>query len=255
MCTTSSAWPPFARKADALFVLDAAQTAGAWAFSASGIGADVVCFTGHKACTGRRHRRAVRAPGPLISPRLWKAVRACTASTSDIRASCPRRSRPERPMPTAWRGLRRVLLACGARGGGCASAYRRVGDAFPGRRGRYRRCEGPRRRLRQRCGIVAVNVGDADSGEIADRLAQGWACASARRALRPAHAHGAGNAAAGCRAIQLRRHEFAAGLRRRLERVADIACRSVLRDAHVPNALRISKGPSCASSASPPKAR
>mgnify|MGYP002564907522 CR=1 FL=1 len=32
----------FARKADALFVLDAAQTAGAWAFSASGIGADVV---------------------------------------------------------------------------------------------------------------------------------------------------------------------------------------------------------------------
>lgn len=26
----------------------------------------------------------------------------------------------------------------------------------------------------QRCGIVAVNVGDADSGEIADRLAQGW---------------------------------------------------------------------------------
>ena len=26
----------------------------------------------------------------------------------------------------------------------------------------------------QRCGIVAANVGDADSGEIADRLAQGW---------------------------------------------------------------------------------
>ena len=26
----------------------------------------------------------------------------------------------------------------------------------------------------RRCGIVAVNVGDADSGEIADRLSQGW---------------------------------------------------------------------------------
>ena len=26
----------------------------------------------------------------------------------------------------------------------------------------------------RRCGIVAVNVGDADSSEIADRLAQGW---------------------------------------------------------------------------------
>ena len=42
----------FARKAGALFVLDAAQTAGAWAFSASGIGADVVCFTGHKSLYG-----------------------------------------------------------------------------------------------------------------------------------------------------------------------------------------------------------
>lgn len=36
----------------ALFILDAAQTAGAIPLSQQGIGADVVCFTGHKSLFG-----------------------------------------------------------------------------------------------------------------------------------------------------------------------------------------------------------
>lgn len=41
-----------AHDAGALFVLDAAQTAGAWPLNQAALGADVVCFTGHKSLYG-----------------------------------------------------------------------------------------------------------------------------------------------------------------------------------------------------------
>ena len=41
-----------AHEAGALFVLDAAQTAGVWPLNVVETGADVVCFTGHKSLYG-----------------------------------------------------------------------------------------------------------------------------------------------------------------------------------------------------------
>ena len=52
MSTTFEHMAASAHEAGALFVLDAAQTAGTWAFSAWGIGADVVCFTDIKSLYG-----------------------------------------------------------------------------------------------------------------------------------------------------------------------------------------------------------
>lgn len=47
-----------AHKHGALFILDAAQTAGALPLSQEELGADVVCFTGHKSLFGPQAREA-----------------------------------------------------------------------------------------------------------------------------------------------------------------------------------------------------
>ena len=164
-----------AHKAGALFILDAAQTAGAWAFSASGIGADVVCFTGHKSLYGPQGTGGLCVrPGidiaPLVEggsgvhsfderhPRFMpEALEAGTANAhglAGLAAGC------------------RWLGECGvadvqARTEGLVARFL---DGVADIRGMQVLGGGSGRR----CGIVAVNVGDADSGEIADRLSQGW---------------------------------------------------------------------------------
>ncbi len=73
-----------------------AQT-GALPLDMGALGADIVCFTGHKkACTGRRERAAWPMAEAWTCRRFWRAAPARTASTNGIRASCPRRWRPER---------------------------------------------------------------------------------------------------------------------------------------------------------------
>ena len=49
----------FAKNHGLLFLVDAAQTAGAMPMDVQALGIDVLCFTGHKALLARRHRRAV----------------------------------------------------------------------------------------------------------------------------------------------------------------------------------------------------
>lgn len=164
-----------AHKAGALFVLDAAQTAGAWAFSASGIGADVVCFTGHKSLYGPQGTGGLCVrPGLDITPLV--------EGGSGVHSFDERHPRF---MPEALEaGTDNAHGLAGLAAGCCWLAERGVADVQAYIEGLVTRfLEGVSDidgvkvlggGSGRRCGIVAVNVGDADSGEIADRLAQGW---------------------------------------------------------------------------------
>ena len=164
-----------AHRAGALFILDAAQTAGAWAFSASAIGADVVCFTGHKSLYGPQGTGGLCVrPGIDITPLV--------EGGSGVHSFDERHPRfmPEALEAGTANAHGLAGLAAGCRWlGECGVAD--VQAHIEGLVARFLDGVADIRGVRvlgggsgRRCGIVAVNVGDADSGEIADRLSQGW---------------------------------------------------------------------------------
>lgn len=162
-----------AHEAGALFVLDAAQTAGAWPLNVAEIGADVVCFTGHKSLYGPQGTGGlIVRPGleiePLIEggsgvhsfderhPRFMpEALEAGTANAhglAGLAAGCDWladqgvASVSERIAAMANRFANEISAVVGVRllGGGSG----------------------------QRCGIVALNIADVDSGVVSDALSQ-----------------------------------------------------------------------------------
>lgn len=65
----------FAHRHGLLFIVDAAQTAGAQPIDVQRLGIDALCFTGHKALLGPQgHRRSLRAPRPArcAAPCWWQ---------------------------------------------------------------------------------------------------------------------------------------------------------------------------------------
>ena len=83
-----------AHKHGALFILDTAQTAGALPLSQEELGADVVCFTGHKSlCLARRAREVLCAVPDLDIAPLMEGGREPIRSMSAIRGSCRKRLR------------------------------------------------------------------------------------------------------------------------------------------------------------------
>ena len=162
-----------AHDAGALFVLDAAQTAGCWPLSVSEVGADVVCFTGHKSLYGPQGtgglcvRSGLEVP-PLLEggsgvhsfderhPRFMpEALEAGTANAhglAGLAAGCKWLSE---------RGVANVQQHVSVLVESFLAGVREIPgvNILGGGSGR-------------RCGIVAVNVGDVDSGVVADALSQ-----------------------------------------------------------------------------------
>ena len=162
-----------AHDAGALFILDAAQTAGAMPLSVRECGADVVCFTGHKSLYGPQGTGGVAVrPGlevaPLVEggsgvhsfderhPRFMpEALEAGTANAhglAGLAAGC------------GWlcaRGLPEVQAHTGGLVDRFLAGVREIDGAkvLGGGSG-------------ARCGIVALNLGDVDSGLVADELSQ-----------------------------------------------------------------------------------
>lgn len=163
-----------AHKAGALFVLDAAQTAGALPLDMQTLGADVVCFTGHKSLFGPQGTGGLCVMEGVDVPPLLEGGSG-THSFDE---------RHPRFMPEALEAG--TLNAHGLAGLAAGLAYlERVGvdEVASQVNGLVERFEegalaipGVRVLGGQggiaRCGIVALNVGDVDSAVVADMLAQ-----------------------------------------------------------------------------------
>lgn len=166
-----------AHKAGALFVLDAAQTAGAWPLDMEELGADVVCFTGHKSLYGPQGTGglAVREGvdiAPLLEggsgvksfeerhPRIMpEALEAGTANAHGAAGLAAGVGYVLASGVPAIAAHAEALVRRFERGISEVSGVRRYGGhASAGR-----------------TGVVAFNIGDADSGEVAARLWQDFA--------------------------------------------------------------------------------
>ena len=171
-----------AHAAGALCVVDASQTAGAVPIDMSEMGLDVVCFTGHKALMGPQGTGGM-AVAEGVDVRPW------AEGGSGVHSF-------ERRHPLEWptRLEAGTLNAHGLAGLSAAVAYieKVGGPAAAGAREHARA-----RRLYEGVrgvpgvtvygawdvdaalcgGVVSLNVGDLDSGEVADALAQGWGIA------------------------------------------------------------------------------
>lgn len=171
-----------AHAAGALCVVDASQTAGAVPIDMSEMGLDVVCFTGHKALMGPQGTGGM-AVAEGVDVRPW------AEGGSGVHSF-------ERRHPLEWptRLEAGTLNAHGLAGLSAAVAYiEKVGG--PAAVGTHEHAMA--RRLYEGVrgvpgvtvygawdvdaalcgGVVSLNVGDLDSGEVADALAQGWGIA------------------------------------------------------------------------------
>ena len=163
-----------AHEAGALFVLDAAQTAGAIPVSMERIGADVLCFTGHKSLFGPQGTGGLMVRAGLEVPPLLEGGTGV-------------HSYDERQPTTMPESLEAgTLNAHGLAGLGAGVGYllREGVDALHARVAALtERFEEGVRDLPGvrvygghggvgRTGVVALNVGGLDSGLVADRLSQ-----------------------------------------------------------------------------------
>lgn len=162
-----------AHEAGAVFVLDAAQTAGCYPVDMGAIGADAVCFTGHKSLFGPQGTGGV-AVAEGIEPAPLLEGGSGTHSFDERHPSFM----PERLEAGTLNAHGLAGLAAGAayleeRGiDAVAAEVRALVERFEAR---VRAIDGVRvlgGGEGRRCGIVALNVGDVDSGVVADRLAR-----------------------------------------------------------------------------------
>ncbi|WP_417331914.1 aminotransferase class V-fold PLP-dependent enzyme, partial [Gordonibacter urolithinfaciens] len=161
-----------AHEAGALFVLDAAQTAGALPMDMGALGADVVCFTGHKSLYGPQGTGGLAVAEGVDVPPLLEGGSG-THSFDE---------RHPRFMPEALEAG--TVNAHGLAGLAAGVAYLErtgVGNVAARLRALTERFEAgaaavPGVRVLgghggiDRCGIVAVDVAGADSALVADRL-------------------------------------------------------------------------------------
>lgn len=160
-----------AHEQGSIFILDAAQTAGAWPVSFKQLRADIVCFTGHKGLYGPQG-----TGGLIVADGI--EVRPLLEGGSGVHSYDERHPRF---MPEALEaGTANAHGLCGLAAG--AKYISRLGvDAVQEKVATlaYTLAEGARRipgirvygcAQNERCGIVALNVGDLDSGAVSDAL-------------------------------------------------------------------------------------
>lgn len=176
------------RKAGALFIVDASQTAGIFPISMKEDLIDILCFTGHKGLMGPQGTGGLCVrKGIVLEPLLSGGSGIQTYS-----------KRHPLQMPTALEagtlnghgiaGLRAALLWIKSCGGVeairqhenmLAKAFYQKVKKIPGIRfyGDYRAYEGEESTM-GRAAMVTLNLGDEDSGEVSDWLAQEYQVAT-----------------------------------------------------------------------------
>lgn len=162
-----------AHEAGALFVLDAAQTAGAYPVDMAALGVDVLCFTGHKSLLGPQGTGGLCAAEGVEVPALLEGGSGSRSFDERHPSFMPDALEAGTLNAHGLAGLAAGLSYIEERGVARIAAEvsaltRRFED-------RVRAIEGVRvlgGGEGARCGIVALNVRDADSGAVADRLAQ-----------------------------------------------------------------------------------
>ena len=157
-------------------VLDAAQTAGAIPFDMAALGVDVLCFTGHKSLMGPQGTgglcvaegadvpplleggsgtHSFDARHPLVSPESLEAGTLNAHGLAGLAAGISYLLERGVEDVAAHEARLAERLRTGARAIPGVRLHGGGGDAG-------------------RCGIVALNVGEADSALVADRLASEW---------------------------------------------------------------------------------
>ena len=171
----------FAKKHGLLFLVDAAQTAGAMPMDVQALGIDVLCFTGHKALMGPQGTGGLAvAEGVDVAP--WAMGGTGVHSFDELQPlEWPTRLEAGTLNGHGIAGLSAGLDFIEAQGGveAIAARERSLAERFlagvreiPGI-ALYGAFDQP-----ARSAIVSLNVGDIDSAEISDALMQGWGIAT-----------------------------------------------------------------------------
>lgn len=165
-----------AHDAGALFVLDAAQTAGDWPLSFADLGVDVLCFTGHKALYGPQGTGGLVVREGVDIPPLLEG--GSGVHSYDERHPCAMPESLEAGTANAHglAGLAagvKFLSQTGVENVSehieqLANQFRAGVQELPGVNVQGGQTEG------ERCGIVALNILDVDSGVVSDALSQRW---------------------------------------------------------------------------------
>ena len=155
----------------ALFILDAAQTAGAWPLSFGALGVDVLCFTGHKSLYGPQGTGGLIVADGIEIPPLFEGgsgvhsyderhprfmPEALEAGTANAHGLAGLAAGAEYLSRIGVGNVRDKVAQLADRL--CCGASEIPGVKIYG-------CAG-----NDRCGIVALNVGDMDSGAVSDIL-------------------------------------------------------------------------------------
>lgn len=163
-----------AHEAGALFVLDAAQSAGALPVDMSALGVDVLCFTGHKSLFGPQGTGGLCVADGVDIPPFVEGGSGVHSYDERHPRFMPEALEAGTVNAHGLAGLAAGVAFLQDVGVGQVHAHvSRLADAFeagardiPGVRilGGHGGMD--------RSGIVALNVGDVDSAQVADRLAQ-----------------------------------------------------------------------------------
>ena len=170
-----------AHAAGALAIVDASQTAGSAAIDMQAMGLDIVCFTGHKGLMGPQGTGGLAvAPGVEVEP--WAMGGTGVHSFDELQP----REWPTRLEAGTLNGHGIAGLSAGLgfieSEGGVDSIARRERSLmtrfYEGVRGIAGVTVYGDFSQEHRSAIVSLNIGDMDSAEVSDALAQGWGIAT-----------------------------------------------------------------------------
>lgn len=170
-----------AHEAGALLVVDASQSAGCIPIDMTATGIDVVCFTGHKALMGPQGTGGL-AVAEGVDVRPWTMGGTGVSSYEPLQPEAwPTRLEAGTLNAHGLAGLSAALdwlvrhggpSVVGERERSLAASFAEGARAIPGVR-LYGDLSQP-----GRAAIVALNVGELDSGEVSDMLSQGFGIAT-----------------------------------------------------------------------------
>ena len=156
----------------ALLILDASQTAGAVPLDMTALGADVLCYTGHKSLLGPQGTGGLCIrPGVELRP-LLRGGSGVHSFDRDQPAAYPTRLEAGTLNSHGLAGLHAALENLYAREHALMQRFYLGVRDIPGVRV-YGDHSAP-----CRAAIVSLNIRDLDSGEVSDALLQGWGIAT-----------------------------------------------------------------------------
>lgn len=165
-----------AHRAGALFILDAAQTAGDWPLNFAELGADVLCFTGHKALYGPQGTGGLIVRDGLDIPPLLEGGSGVHSYDERHPLAMPESLEAGTANAHGLAGLAAGAKFLAHEGVANVSSHiERLADQF---RAGVQGVSGVKllgaQTEGERCGIVALNIADVDSGVVSDALSQRW---------------------------------------------------------------------------------